>query len=592
MNPLHDQDVATSYAAWIEALREAGGLEPPESEVIDVALACGRVSAQAIVARRSSPAFDAAAMDGIAVAAAATAAAPLTLAPAAFTEVDTGDPLPPGTDAVVRSEDVVLAEGATLEYQVAPYANVRQIGEDVAAGDLLLPAGRQLGSADLAVVASAGAATIAVLRRPVVAILPSGDELVEPGADLRPGEIVETNSLMLAAMVEQAGGVAVRLPIVPDDEVLLTEALARAAEGSDLVLLLAGSARGAGDHAVAVIEQSGQVIVLGVAVKPGHPVVLGLTGTTPVIGVPGYPVSAAIAFELFAAPMLAELGGSPVVQRPRVRATAPVAIRSTARSDEWVRVRLVRIGDDLRALPLRRGAAVLSSLARADGLVCVPLGSSGIGAGADVEVELLRPLEAIERSLVVSGSTDPLLDELAARFELLADCDGSANGAASLVAGRCHLALVAMEDMPPAAAVLSTWERTLGLVVAPGDPLVIGGVEGLRRREVRLVNRQPGSAARRLLDELLAARSIDPAAVTGYHREARSHAAVVAAVAAGAADCAVCSLSACSGQPVELIPLATQTLVLAAGGGLVEDARLTGLRAVLGKGSPPAPALE
>ena len=149
-----------------------------------------------------------------------------------------------------------------------------------------------------------------------------------------------------------------------------------------------------------------------------------------------------------------------------------------------------------------------------------------------------------------------------------------------------------MEDVPPAAAVISTWERTLGLVVAPGDPLAIGGVEGLRRREVRLVNRQQGSASRRLLDELLAVRSIDPDAVTGYHREARSHAAAVAAVAAGAADCAVCSLSACSGQPVELIPLATQTLVLAAAAGLGEDARLTALRAVLGTGSPPSPVPE
>ena len=197
MTPLHDQDVATSYAAWIGALREAGGLEPPESEVIDVALACGRVSAQAVVARHSSPGFDAAAMDGIAVAAAATTAAPLTLAPGAFARVDTGDPLPPGTDAVVRSEDVVLAPTAALEHEVAPYSNVRQVGEDVAAGDLLLQAGRRLGPADLAVVASAGTATIAVLRRPVVAILPSGDELVEAGAVLRPGEIVETNSLML-----------------------------------------------------------------------------------------------------------------------------------------------------------------------------------------------------------------------------------------------------------------------------------------------------------------------------------------------------------------------------------------------------------
>jgi len=391
-------------------------------------------------------------------------------------------------------------------------------------------------------------------------------------------------------MVEEAGGVATRTPIVADDPGLLAEALAAAAAEADLVLLLSGSAGGAGDHAVSVMERLGHVVARGVAVKPGHPVVLAHRGSVPVIGVPGYPVSAALAFELFGVPLLAELSGRMMAPRPRVRATAAVELRSTPASDEWIRLRLARLETGLAAMPLRRGAGVLSSLARADGLTCVPIGSALIREGEEIEVELLRPLVEVERSLVVSGSTDPLLDELATRFPLLADCNGSVNGAASLVAGRCHLALVAIEDLPPTTAVLSTWERTLGLVVASGDPLAIGGVEGLRRREVRLVNRQPGSASRRLLDELLAVRSIDPDAVTGYLREARSHAAAVAAVAAGVADCAVASLSACSGQAVELIPLVTQTLVLAAAAGLGEDARVAGLRAVLGEGAPPAPA--
>ena len=592
MTPLRGLDVSTSYGAWIGALREAGGLQPLASEAIDVALASGRVNVRAVVARRSSPGFDASAMDGIAVAAAATIGAPVTLAPDAFHRVDTGDPLPPGTDAVVRREDVVLTGGATVQNEIAPYTNVRQVGEDVAAGDFLFATDRCLRPADLAVLASVGETTVSVRRRPHVVIVPSGDELVPPGTEPRDGQIVDTNSLMLAAMVEEAGGVATRAPIVTDDPGLLAEALAAAANEGDLVLLLSGSAGGAGDRAVSVLERLGRVIAHGVAIKPGHPVVLAHCGPVPVIGVPGYPVSAALAFELFGVPLLAELSGLMATPRPRVRATAAVELHSTPASDEWMRVRLARLGTCLAATPLRRGAGVLSSLARADGLICVPIGSALVGVGEEIEVELLRPLAEVERSLVVSGSTDPLLDELATRFELLADCDGSGNGAASLVAGRCHLALVALEDMPPAAAVISTWERTLGLVVAPGDPLAIGGVEGLRRRKVRLVNRQRGSASRRLLDELLSEGSIDPAAVTGYHREARSHSSAVAAVAAGVADCAVASLSACAGQPVELIPLAKQTLVLAAAGGLGDDARLTALRAVLGEGASPAPVLE
>ncbi len=592
MSPLHGADVAVSLAAWLDTVRRAGGLQPLVTDVIALDRALGRITAEPIRARRSAPAFDAAAMDGYAVTAAATAGAPVVLPRGTFRHLDTGDPLPADADAVAKREDVVVDGGLRLVRPVPPYANVRQVGEDVAAGDLVFATGRCLGPADLAVLASVGETTVSVRRRPRVIIVPSGDELVPLGTPPRDDQIVDTNSLMLAAMVEEVGGVATQFPIVADDPDLLAEALGAAIAEADLVLLLSGSAGGAGDHAVSVIERLGHVVATGVAVKPGHPVVLAHCGPVPVIGVPGYPVSAVLAFELFGVPLLAEMSGQMLTPRPRVRARAAVELHSTPASDEWMRLRLARLGTDLVATPLRRGAGVLSSLTRADGLTCVPLGSAHVREGEEIEVELLRPLAAVERSLVVSGSTDPLLDELAARFPLLADCNGSANGAASLVAGRCHLALVTMEDMPPATAVISTWERTLGLVVAPGDPLAIGGIEGLRRRDVRLVNRQQGSASRRLLDELLAVRSIDPATVTGYRREARSHTAAVAAVAAGVADCAVCSLSACSGQPVELIPLATQTLVLAAGEGLAEDARLAGLRAALGKGSPAAPVLE
>ena len=582
MTPLHDVDVATAYDAWLAALEEAGGPQPLTAETIDIALAAGRVTALAVTARRSSPAFDAAAMDGIALAAATTVGAPVTLSPNAFHLVDTGDPLPPGTDAVVRSEDVVLGAGATVEHEVTPYTHVRQAGEDVAAGDLLIQAGRSLGPADLAVVASSGETTITVRRRPVVAILPSGDELVPLGAEVRPGEIVETNALMLGAMVEEAGGVAARTPIVPDDPDLLTAALERAAAEADLVLVVAGSAKGTDDHTMAVIERIGRVVVQGVAVKPGHPVVLGLTGATPVIGIPGYPVSAAVAFELFAAPLLAALGGSLMTRRPRVRATARADLRSTPRNDEWLRVRVGRVDADLVALPLRRGAGVLSSLARADGLVCVPVGSSGIGEGDDVEVELLRPLQAIEQALLVAGSTDPLLDLLAAAHDLRADADGSANGAASLGAGRCHLALLASEDIPVGVITLGAWERQVGLIVAAGNPLGIDGVDALRRPEVRLANRQPGSSSRRVLDALLAERSLDPAAVTGYSREARSHAAAAAAVEAGLADCAVGASAAAAARALDFVPLATQTLALVAAASLEHDERLADLRAALG----------
>ena len=591
MTPLRNADVATARDAWLTALRRAGGLQLLPTETIDLATAVGRVTAAGVVARRSAPAFDAAAMDGIAVAASSTAGSPVTLDAAAFHLVDTGDALPPGTDAVVRREDVVLTTGATVEHESVSYANVRQVGEDVAAGDLLFEAGRRLGPADLAVAASAGETTILARQRPAVAILPSGDELVPVGGELAPGQFVDTNSLMLGAMVEQAGGVAIRAPIVPDDPELLAAALERAAGEADLVLLVAGSARGAGDHTVAVMQRVGQVVVQGAAVRPGHPVVLGLVGSTPVIGIPGYPVSAALAFELFAAPLLARLAGGRPPERTRARARAGDEIRSTPRSDEWVRVRVGRIGEDLVALPLRRGAGVLSSLARADGLVLVPVGVAGVAPGDEIEIELLQPLEAVEAALLVTGSTDPLLDLLAAGrrddstrgpgFDLRADADGSVNGAVALAAGRCHLALVVADDLPAGAVALAAWERQVGLITAAGGPHEIAGIEDLRSPGVRISNRQPGSAMRGLLDTLLAEHSIDPRTLAGYGREARSHAAAAAAVAAGAADCALGVLSASASQHLRFVPLATQKLVLAASASLAEDERIATLRSWL-----------
>jgi putative molybdopterin biosynthesis protein len=396
---------------------------------------------------------------------------------------------------------------------------------------------------------------------------------------------------MLAAMVEQAGGVAERLPIVPDDPELLGAGLAHAAAGADLVLLVAGSAKGRGDHAVTVIASAGRVVVQGVAIRPGHPVVLGLTGSTPVIGVPGYPVSAALAFELFGVRLVGALGERQPVPRPRVRAVAQLEIPSTAGSDEWVRIRLGRVGPDLVAIPLRRGAGVLSSLARADGLVLVPLGTGRIAAGEEVDVELLRPLDATDAALLLTGSTDPLLDLLAPalRFDapgspgpqLLIDTDGSANGAAALAAGRCHLALVVAGDIPAGAITLARWERTLGLMFAPGNPLEIDGLDALSRPEIRIANRQPGSSSRRFLDDALAGRAVDPAALAGYRREARSHAAAAAAVAVGSADCAVGLLAAAARHSLDFVPLTTQAVALVAAPGLGDDERIAALRARL-----------
>ncbi len=378
--------------------------------------AVGRVTAEPVWATRSSPSYDASAMDGIAVRAGETVGAsestPIRLAHDAYVVVDTGDPLPDGFDAVVMREHVHHDPegGAELRAAVPPYQHVRSIGEDVSATELLLPEGHRLRPVDVAAAAAAGATDVVVRRRPRVAVLPTGDEIRPVGSAPAPGEILDTNSLMLAAQAEEAGAQATRLDIEPDDPERIAAALSAAAAQADLVIIVAGSSRGRGDHTAAVVEATGTLAVHGVAVRPGHPVVLGAVDATPVLGAPGYPVSAALTFDIFAAPLLAALEGAAPRERPRARARVARKLASAMGMDDWVRVRLGRVGGALVATPLPRGAGVLTSLVRADGLLVVPAAQEGHHAGEEVEVALLRGVDEIDRTIVAVGSHDLVLD--------------------------------------------------------------------------------------------------------------------------------------------------------------------------------------
>ena len=320
---IHDVPAAEALAAWREACAGAGCPARVESVRLALSEAVGRVTAAPVWATRSSPPFDAAAMDGIAVRAADTVGAsetsPILLGPELYEIVDTGDPLPAEADAVVMREHVHYDAGrAELRAAVPPYQHVRSIGEDVSAAELLLPEGHRLRAMDVAAAGAAGATDLLVRRRPVVHVLPTGDEVRPIGEHTGPGEILDTNSLMLCAQAEEAGCEAVRMPIEPDDPDRIAAAAARAAAAEcDLLILVAGSSAGRDDYTAAVVERLGTLAVHGVAVRPGHPVVLGAIDSTPVLGAPGYPVSAALTFELFALPLLAALEGTAAVARPR-----------------------------------------------------------------------------------------------------------------------------------------------------------------------------------------------------------------------------------------------------------------------------------
>jgi molybdopterin molybdotransferase/putative molybdopterin biosynthesis protein len=543
-------------------------------------------------------------MDGIAVRAAATVGAspttPLELDGGDFVTVDTGDPLPEGFDAVVMREDV-HRNGAKAELQAAaaPYQHVRSIGEDVSATELLLPEGHRLRPVDVAAAGAAGLNELVVRRRPVVAIVPTGDEIRPLGTTLARGEIPDTNSLMLAGQAREAGCETVKLAIVPDAPDRIVAAVRDAAARSDLAIVVAGSSRGRDDYTAEVIETAGTLAVHGVAVRPGHPVVLGAVDRTPVLGAPGYPVSAALTFDIFAAPLLASLEGAPGRERPRARARLARKLASTMGMDDWVRVRLGRVGDALVATPLPRGAGVLTSLVRADGLLVVPAGLEGHHPGESVEVELLRGIGEVDRTIVAVGSHDLVLDLAASmlratdpRVTLASSNVGSLGGLVALRDGLCHIAGSHLLDpesdeytLPYVDRVLEGREvavvrlvhREQGLIVADGNPLGIGGLDDLTRGGLRYVNRQRGAGTRVLLDAELRARGADPAAVSGYEREEHTHLAVAAAIAGGRADCGLGVRAAARAFGLGFVPVTREPYDLVVAPDALEDPKLAPL---------------
>jgi putative molybdopterin biosynthesis protein len=582
---IRDVPAARALEAWQAAREAAGCPERLPAITVPVTEAAGLVTAAPVWATRSSPPFDAAGMDGIAIRAADTLGAgetsPVYLAPDAYDVIDTGDPMPAGRDAIVMREHVHYdTEGrAELLAAVPPYQHVRSIGEDVSAGELLLPEGHRLRPADLAAAVAAGAKQLSVRKRPLVLILPTGDEIVPIGTEPGPGEILDTNSLMLAAQAREAGCEARILPIEPDSPQGIAAAVKAAAAVCDLLIVIAGSSAGRDDYTARVVSATGTLAVHGVAVRPGHPVVLGVVGQTPVLGAPGYPVSAALTFDIFAVPMLAGLSGAPPPRRPVTAAKLARKLASPLGMDDWVRVRLGSVGGDLVATPLPRGAGVLTSLVRADGLLVVPAGVEGHHAGSTVSVELLRGLDEIARTIVAIGSHDLVLDLAASALRaddplvtLASSNVGSLGGLVALRDGLCHIAGSHLLDMAsgeytlpyvdrvfgssaPDVAVVRLVHREQGLMVAPGNPLRLGGIEDLTRPDVRYVNRQRGAGTRVLLDHHLAELGIPPDAISGYAREEPTHLAVAAAIAAGRGDAGLGITAAARAFGLDLVPV-------------------------------------
>ncbi len=587
-----ERNIYLSNMELAEALEQlaaayAGAGAPLGTERVPVPEALERVTAEPIFARISAPFFNASAMDGIAVKAETTYGAhernPVTLKKGTgYVVVDTGDPLLDPWDAVIMIEDVTELDLETVEIRgaVSPWEHVRPVGEDIVAGELILPACHRVTPIDIGALLSGGILEVPVIRKPRVAILPTGTEIIEPEEPMAIGKIIESNSRVFEAIVKQCGGAPLRLKPVADDYGLIRETVREAVAQSDLVIINAGSSAGTEDYTAKVIAELGEVLVHGLAIKPGKPAILGTVAGKPVIGIPGYPVSAWVVFDALVKPLIHAMLRQRSPERATVDAVVSRRIVSSLKHLEFVRVKLGMVGGRLIATPLSRGAGVTMSLVKADGILPIPLCSEGIEAGETVAVELLRDLRDIENTVVVIGSHDLVVD-------LMADCMhttwpdsglssahvGSMAGLMALQRGEAHVAPIHLLDeatgeynrsyvrkvLPGLKAVLVKGVRRVqGLMVPAGNPKGITTIADLGRSDLRFVNRQKGSGTRLLLDYNLKRMGIEAASIAGYGREMTTHMAVASAVESGTADVGLGIQSAAAILGLDFIPVGVE----------------------------------
>lgn len=556
-------------------------------EVINTYDAVGRVSFSPVYAKISSPFYNSSAMDGIATVSSKTFAASdrnhvELIEGIDYLVVDTGDPIPKEYDCVIMVEDLInVAKNRVEIYKSAvPWQNIRQIGEDIVESQLIIPSGHVVRPIDIGSMLAAGVTQIAVYKRPVVGIIPTGTEIVEPGTKLKVGDIIEFNSRVFSAQVKEWGGIPIRYDIVKDDYNLIKNAVTKAAEQCDIVLINAGSSAGREDFTCKVIEELGEVNVHGVAIKPGKPVILGSVIGKPVIGIPGFPVSAYFVMENICKKLIINYTGLKVKEPKYVKAVLARRVMSSLKYLEFVRVKLGYIGDKFIATPISRGAGTTMSLVRADGVLEIHQNIEGYEAGTEVSVKLLRKEEEIKNTLVCIGSHDIILDIVSellhsknSQYFLSSAHVGSMGGIMALRSEEAHISpihLLDMEDgsynktyikkyLPDKEIVLIKGvKRIQGLMVPKGNPLKINSLEDIAAENRKFVNRQRGSGTRVFLDYSLKKLNLDPKLINGYEREEFTHIAVAAVVAAGDADCGIGVYSAAEMMGLDFIPLGNE----------------------------------
>ena len=562
------------------------------AEIVTPPDAVGRVLAEPVVAAVSSPNFHAAAMDGVAVNAEETFGASETRpkelsvgTQAIF--LNTGHVMPEGTDAVIMIEKIqtVGDDRIRIEAPAFPWQHVRKMGEDIVATELLYPRGHTVTPYCVGALISGGIYRVPVRKKPRVLIIPTGSELVDwrttAPEDLKPGQVLETNAYVLEKMIDACGGEALRHERVMDDLDMIRQTVADAVAGEvDMVMTIGGSSAGSEDYALPVLQNLGQLLVHGVTIMPGKPVILGDIQGKPFFGIPGYPVSAIIALEQFVQPLIKHMLG--VADHPR-QAVAVVPTRKIASRlgvEEFLRVKLGQVGDRIVATPLPRGAGMITSLTEADGIIRIPSQAEGIKDGDPVHAELLKPLPAIHNTIVIVGSHDNTLDVLADQLRagdgaltLSSSHVGSMGGLMAVKRGVCHLAGAHLLDTETGEYNLPYVKRYLpgtpvrlvnlvmrdqGLIIPKGNPKGIQGIEDLGRDDIVFMNRQGGSGTRILLDYRLGQIGLSPEQINGYTSEEFTHMNVAVAVLSGTADAGLGIYAAAKALNLDFIPVVTE----------------------------------
>ena len=597
-----NQPLAEAKKIWRKALIDCGFFLRCRSEVIDVNESLGKLTARPVFARHSSPTYNAAAMDGIAVhfldLASASEAHPVVLDPANYLRVNTGNAVPAVYNAVIMIEDVHTRGDGSVELlnPATPWQHIRTVGEDIVATELIIPERHAIRPIDQGAMLAAGITEVEVLIPPRVTVIPTGSELIPPGQTVEPGQIIEFNSRILAGYLHQWGADAHASAPVDDEPAKLKAAIERAVQTSDIVITNAGASAGTKDFSAKILKSLGEVIVHGVAIKPGKPVILALIGDIPVIGLPGYPISALLTMRLFGEELIYRFLGQKIPEKEMIEATMSRPMHSSMGVDQFVRVTLGSVGEKLIATPSGKGAGAVMSMVRADGLLTIPSGSEGLGAGELVSVELLRPRAEIEATLVSIGSHDNILDLLAnqlsrnsPRIRLSSAHVGSMGGIMAIRRGEAHLAGTHLLDEESGEYNVSFIRRFLadiplqlinlcyreqGLIVQKNNPSGIKSFKDLAERQLSFINRQKGAGTRLLTDKILHDARIDSRLISGYDHEEYTHMNVAAAIAGGSVDAGMGIRAAAVALDLDFVPIAEERYDLIVPYYLLDDWRV------------------